>query len=131
MTNSERRITYMPQLVNPPGEALPDWKILTRFARALGFGTAFPYESAEEIFAEFALLTRGTACDYSGATYGRLKRGPLQWPCPAADHRGTERLYADLNFPGPTVARTSSRSSTRSRSSRPTETIRMSLPPAG
>ncbi|HEY3301958.1 MAG TPA: nitrate reductase [Candidatus Binatia bacterium] len=99
MTNSERRITYMPKLVDAPGEALPDWKILTRFARELGFEAAFPYESAEEIFAEFARLTRGTMCDYSGVTYDRLKKGPLQWPCPAEAHPGTERLYADFSFP--------------------------------
>jgi len=101
MTNSERRITYMPQLVDAPGEALPDWKILTRFAGALGFGAAFPYESAEEIFAEFTRLTSGTMCDYSGVTYDRLKKGPLQWPCPAEDHGGTERLYTDFKFPEP------------------------------
>ncbi|HEX9443695.1 MAG TPA: nitrate reductase [Candidatus Binatia bacterium] len=101
MTNSERRLTYMPQLAAPPGEALPDWKILTLFARALGFAEAFPYESAEEIFAEFARLTRGTGCDYSGVSHARLKaEGPLQWPCPARDHPGTERLYGDLHFPG-------------------------------
>jgi ferredoxin-nitrate reductase len=28
MTNSERRLTYMPKLAEPPGEALPDWKII-------------------------------------------------------------------------------------------------------
>jgi anaerobic selenocysteine-containing dehydrogenase len=27
--------------------------------------------------------------------------GPLQWPCPAPDHPGTERLYDDLHFPAP------------------------------
>ena len=101
MTNSERRLTYMPKLVEPPGEALPDWEILTLFARAMGFEDAFPYESSEEIFAEFARLTQGTGCDYSGVSYERLKKeGPLQWPCPAEDHPGTERLYGDLHFPG-------------------------------
>jgi ferredoxin-nitrate reductase len=100
MTNSERRITYMPKLVDPPGEALPDWKILTLFAREMGFEKSFPYESAEKIFAEFALLTRGTVCDYSGVTYDRLKNeGPLQWPCPSANHTGSESLYTDFSFP--------------------------------
>jgi anaerobic selenocysteine-containing dehydrogenase len=37
MTNSERRVTYMPKLAEPPGEALPDWQILTLFAREIGF----------------------------------------------------------------------------------------------
>ena len=32
-TNSERMIGYSPKLWNPPGEALPDWQILARFAQ--------------------------------------------------------------------------------------------------
>jgi len=99
MTNSERRITYMPKITEPLGEALPDWKILTLFARAIGFAEAFSYESSEEIFSEFAALTENTPCDCSGVSYERLKReGPLQWPCPKARHPGTERLYGDLRF---------------------------------
>ncbi len=102
MTNSERRITYMPPLAEPPGEALPDWKIMTLFAREMGFEKAFRYETAAEIFAEFARTTEGTLCDYSGASYERLKNeGPLQWPCPTPDHPGTERLYDDFHFPAP------------------------------
>jgi ferredoxin-nitrate reductase len=100
MTNSERRVTYVPKLAEPPGEALPDWKIIARFARELGFQEAFAYESSEQIFAEFAGLTSGTVCDCSGLSYQRLKRdGPLQWPCPAGDHAGTARLYSDFAFP--------------------------------
>jgi ferredoxin-nitrate reductase len=99
MTNSERRVTYMTKLTEPPGEALPDWQILTRFAHKMGFRKAFPYKSAEEIFAEYAKLTEGTVCDCSGMSYARLKNeGPLQWPCPGADHGGTERLYEDARF---------------------------------
>ena len=48
MTNSERRLTYLPKLVDPPGEALPDAVIVTRVARELGFKDAFPYESASD-----------------------------------------------------------------------------------
>jgi formate dehydrogenase alpha subunit len=98
MTNSERRITYMPKLADPPGETLPDWEIGVRFARELGLAEAFPYRSAEEVFQEFTRCTRGRFCDYSGASYARLKEGPLQWPCPTPDHAGTERLYTDRRF---------------------------------
>jgi anaerobic selenocysteine-containing dehydrogenase len=100
MTNSERRVTHIPKITEPPGEALPDWKILTRFARQMGFEGAFPYESPEEIFAEFVELTRGTVCDYSGLSYQRLKEeGPTQWPCPDGDRGGAPRLYTDGRFP--------------------------------
>lgn len=98
MTNSERRITYMPKLADPPGEALPDWEIGVRFARELGLAEAFPYRSAEEVFEEFARCTKGRVCDYSGVSYARLKEGPIQWPCPTPDHDGTERLYTDRRF---------------------------------
>jgi anaerobic selenocysteine-containing dehydrogenase len=99
MTSSERRLTYLPKLVDPPGEAWPDAQILTCFAREMGWKAAFPYETTAEIFAEFAALTAGTPCDYSGVTHERLRReGPLQWPVPAVDHPGTPRLYADRRF---------------------------------
>lgn len=100
MTNSERRLTYLPKLVEPPGEALPDAVIITRVARELGFKAAFPYESAAEIFDEFAALTSGTACDYAGASHARLvSEGPLQWPVPEPTHPGTPRRYPDRRFP--------------------------------
>ena len=101
MTNSERALTYLPRLVQPPGEALPDWQILTMFARELGLKEAFAFESAEEVFEEFKRFTRGRLMDISGVTYARLRRGAVQWPCPSPDHPGTPRLYTDRRFPTP------------------------------
>ncbi len=101
MTNSERTLTYLPRLVAPPGEALPDWQIITQFARELGLDGAFPFECAEEVFEEFKQLTKGRPMDITGVTYARLKRGPVQWPCSALDHPGTPRLYTDRCFPTP------------------------------
>jgi formate dehydrogenase alpha subunit len=101
MTNSERTLTYLPRLVDPPGEALPDWQILTRFAHQLGLAAAFPYSCAEEVFEEFKGLTAGRPMDITGVSYARLKRGPLQWPCPDAAHPGTPRLYTDRRFATP------------------------------
>ncbi len=90
MTNSERRLTYMPKLVEPPGEALPDWKIMSLFAYSMGFGANFMYETAADIFTEFAGLTAGRFCDLSGVSHERLQReGPIQWPCPKPRHGGT------------------------------------------
>jgi predicted molibdopterin-dependent oxidoreductase YjgC len=99
MTSSERRLTYLPRLVPPPGEALPDAEILTRVAAALGFKASFAYESAAEIFDEFAALTAGRPCDYSGLSHSRLRARPVQWPAPTPEHPGTARLYADGIFP--------------------------------
>ncbi|MCB0197224.1 MAG: molybdopterin-dependent oxidoreductase, partial [Anaerolineae bacterium] len=102
MTNSERRITYLEKMIDPPGEALPDWQIFTRFAQALGLAESFPYESAAEIFAEFVQLTQGRPCDYAGVSHARLQsEGPLQWPCPTPDHPGSARLYTGHQFNTP------------------------------
>ena len=99
MTNSERRVTHMPKLVEPPGEALPDWKIISLFAEALGFADAFAYKSTRQIFAEFAALTKNTLCDCSGMSYRKLKSTPLQWPYPRTLRTPTVRLYGDGVFP--------------------------------
>jgi len=100
MTNSERCLTYLPKLVDPPGEAWPDAVIVARVAAEMGFKHAFAYGDTGEIFAEFAALTAGRPCDYSGVSHARLASGgPLQWPVPADDHEGTPRLYTDGRFP--------------------------------
>lgn len=98
MTNSERRISYLPKLVDAPGEALCDSDIMIRLARKMGFEEAFSYTCAEEVFNEHRTLTRGTNIDISGLSYHRLKQGSVQWPCPSEDHPGTERLFADEKF---------------------------------
>ena len=90
-----------PRLVPPPGEALPDWQIMTQFAREMGLEEAFPFERAEEVFEEFKQLTKGRPMDITGVTYARLTGPPMQWPCPAFDHPGTPRLYTDRRFHTP------------------------------
>ena len=99
MTNSERRMTYMPKLVDPPGEALPDWQIIARFAGAMGFGEAFAYQSSKQIFTEYAELTKKRVCDCSGMSYRKLKSSPLQWPYPKSIRMPAARLYSDGIFP--------------------------------
>ena len=72
-TNSERTVSYSPKLFDPPGEALPDWQVLARFARTLGI-KGFDYGSAAEVWDEFIGLTAGRPCDLAGATSTRLRR---------------------------------------------------------
>ena len=98
MTNSERRISYLPKVIDPPAEALPDVEILWRFAQAMGF-EGFDYKNASEVYDEHCLLTKGTNIDISGLNYERLKNeGSFQWPVPHADHPGTPRLFTDAIF---------------------------------
>lgn len=98
MTNSERRISYLPKVVEAPGEALPDNEILIRFARRMGY-EGFEFHTIEEIYAEHCRLTKGTNIDISGLTYERLKAaGSVQWPVPSENHPGTPRLFEDKKF---------------------------------
>ncbi len=99
---SDRRIELVEKLVEPPGEAKPDYEIIWLVARAMGYGDQFPYTSPEEVFEEFKGMTRGRLCDMNGVTYERLRGrvGP-QLPCPDAGHPGTPRLFVDGRFPRP------------------------------
>jgi ferredoxin-nitrate reductase len=99
MTNSERRISYLNKVLDPPGEALPDIEILGRFAEKMGFGDGMKYKNASEIYAEHCALTKGTNIDISGLNYERLKeRGTIQWPYPENTSGGTPRLFSDNKF---------------------------------
>ncbi|MGP1991812.1 molybdopterin-dependent oxidoreductase [Zobellia laminariae] len=98
MTNSERRISYLPKVIDAPGEALPDAEILWRFAQAMGY-EGFDYKNAAEVYDEHCLLTKGTNIDITGLSHERLKNeGSFQWPVPHKTHPGTPRLFTDLNF---------------------------------
>ncbi|ENO84895.1 molybdopterin-dependent oxidoreductase, partial [Thauera linaloolentis] len=86
MINSERNLTLMQKAVDPPGQALPDWQIIARVACEMGFSDAFSHASAEEVFEEIKRFWNPrTGYDIRGATYGRLRETPLQWPCPPGD----------------------------------------------
>ena len=83
MVNSERNLTLFQQAVEPPGEAMPDWQIIARIACEMGFSDSFSYESADEVFEEIKRFGNpATGYDLRGASYDRLRRTPLQWPCP-------------------------------------------------
>lgn len=98
MTNSERRISYLPKAINPPGEALSDVEILIRFAKKMNFN-GFNFNTTEEVYKEYCQMTRGTNIDISYLNYNRLKNeGTFQWPVPDYGHPGTPRLFADKKF---------------------------------
>jgi anaerobic selenocysteine-containing dehydrogenase len=99
--NSERRVTLMEQVVPPPGEAKPDWWWVQSVARAMGFEQFARYNSAADIFDEFARSTAGRPNDQSALHHELLRqKGPQQWPCPALG-RPSERRYTDGQFPTP------------------------------
>jgi ferredoxin-nitrate reductase len=99
MTNSERRISYLNKIIEPPGEALPDAEIICRFARKMGYN-GFEFENAAAIYAEHARLTARTNIDISTLNYSILKESKnLQWPFKKkTGHKGTPRLFTDKVF---------------------------------
>lgn len=86
MVNSERNLTLVQGVLDPPGQALPDWQLIAKVACAMGFAEAFSYASSEEVFEELRQAWNPkTGWDLRGVTYQRLKATPVQWPAPTAD----------------------------------------------
>jgi len=102
-TNSERRVSKVNAAVEPPGEARSDFRIFLDLASALGCrDELFPgWTKPEDAFNEWARVSAGRLCDYSGMTYELIEgvRG-IQWPYPAGarDAASIRRLYEDGQF---------------------------------
>ncbi|TAK50155.1 MAG: nitrate reductase [Xanthobacteraceae bacterium] len=107
VTNSERRISRQRAFLPPPGRARPDWWIVSEVARRMGFGAAFAYTRAADIFREHAALSAfenngARAFDLSGlaglsdAAYDGLP--PVQWPVRETSKRGRARMFDDGAF---------------------------------
>ncbi len=95
-TNSERRVQLLHPVLPPPGEALPDWRIISeigrRFDEKMGVDRRDDYwdfESVETLFDELASATP----IYAGMSHARLVGEGLQWPCSDEDHTGTPILH--------------------------------------
>src|SRR5467141_2590320 len=89
VTNSERRISRQRAFLTPPGEAKPDWWIVSEVARRLGFGAAFDFGSAADVFREHAALSAFENDGRRDFDIGALKSlsdeafdamAPAQWP---------------------------------------------------
>ncbi len=87
----DRRVQKINQIIDPPGEAKPDWWIICQIAERMGHKAQFDFSSPGEIFEEI----RRCVPPYKGITYERLENtvGGIQWPCPAEDHPGTSTFF--------------------------------------
>ena len=106
VTNSERRISRQRAFLSAPGEARPDWWIMGEVARRLGFGAAFGFNSAADIFREHAALSAfenegardfdiGALQSLSDSDFDAM--APVQWPV----RQGSEpqaRFFAEGGF---------------------------------
>jgi assimilatory nitrate reductase catalytic subunit len=107
VTNSERRISRQRSFLPLPGEAKPDWWIVTQVAQRMGFGDAFGYASAADIFREHAGLSAfenggrrdfdiGAFADIDDAGFDAL--APFQWPRASGTSNEETRFFAEGAF---------------------------------
>jgi assimilatory nitrate reductase catalytic subunit len=107
VTNSERRISRQRPFLPLPGDAQPDWWIVTEVARRMGFSDGFGYRSAADIFREHAALSAfenggtrdfdiGALAAVSDAEFDALE--PVQWPARAGTPNSETRLFAAGGF---------------------------------
>jgi assimilatory nitrate reductase catalytic subunit len=107
VTNSERRVSRQRAFLPLPGEAQPDWWILSEVAHRLGFVEAFAYRTPADVFREHAALSAfenegqrhfdlGGLADIADADYDRLNA--VMWPLPESAERGEKRFFAAGGF---------------------------------
>jgi formate dehydrogenase major subunit len=92
-TNSERRVSRVRKVSEPPGISKPDWWIFKEIARRMGQDWAS--DSAQELWDnEISRL----APQLAGIKYSRLEGNGLQWPVPDVTHGGTTILHKEGCF---------------------------------
>ena len=107
VTNSERRISRQRAFLPPPGEAKPDWWMVSQVAHRMGYETEFAYESAADIFREHAALSAfenggtrdfdlGALSDIDDEAFDALD--PVHWPARHGQHPEDTRFFADGGF---------------------------------
>jgi NADH dehydrogenase/NADH:ubiquinone oxidoreductase subunit G len=102
--NTERRIQLAHQAIDPPGEALPDWRILSLVAKKMG-KTGFDYESAAQIHEEIAgLVDRFGTLDEPDVSNAPLRaKAAIDAPDHAASKEKGTRNGSDLSDEFPHV----------------------------
>jgi assimilatory nitrate reductase catalytic subunit len=107
VTNSERRISRQRAFLPVPGEAKPDWWIVSQVAKNLGFEKSFNYDSAAEIFREHAALSafeNGGTRDFDLGALAKISDDsfdtldPVVWPAREGEVAGDTRFFADGGF---------------------------------
>ncbi|MGV3633868.1 MAG: molybdopterin-dependent oxidoreductase [Pseudorhodoplanes sp.] len=107
VTNSERRISRQRSFLPLPGEAKPDWWIVTQVAQRMGFGDAFDFTSAADIFREHAALSafeNDGSRDFDIGAFAEIRErafdalAPFQWPQAGETSAGDTRFFAEGGF---------------------------------
>src|SRR6202045_2634037 len=103
VTNSERRISRQRAFLPRPGEAQPDWWIVSEVAQRLGFESAFAYRKPADVFREHAALSAfendgrrdfdlGGLAALADDDYDQLDS--VMWPVKAGVEPGEARFFS-------------------------------------
>ena len=107
VTNSERRVSRQRRFLPLPGEAKPDWWIVTQVAHRMGYADAFAYESAADVFREHAALSAfendgtrdfdlGALAAINDEAFDALT--PVTWPQRTGQSVENTRFFAEGGF---------------------------------
>ena len=107
VTNSERRISRQRAFLPALGESRDDWRQLCEVAKLMGFVQGFDFESAAQIFREYAALSAfenegrrdldlSELMSLSDEAYNALE--PIQWPVRKHNPKGTARFFEDKKY---------------------------------
>ncbi len=105
VTNSDRMISRQRAVLTPPGQARADWDILAAVGRRMGWAEAFSYESAAQIFREYANMSSLAVSfgkdfeiagfsDINDEDYDAMR--PTRWP--TASRKTDGRFFGDGQF---------------------------------
>ncbi len=72
--NGERRIRLYSAFYDPPGDAKPDWKIVSMFAKKMGF-SGYDWNEPNDVFEESCRFSRGGRTDYNVLRTVAMRRG--------------------------------------------------------
>jgi len=103
-TNTERRVNLIRNVCRPYGDSKTDLEIFNQIAKRFEQGRKMNFpESAEGVFDELKVLSKGRMLDYSGMSYDSIEQNRgLQWPCNEdSAPEGSQRLYTDGVFQYP------------------------------
>lgn len=110
--NAERRLRLYSGFAEPPGEAKPDWQIITLVAKKMGYD-GFDWKDSNDVFEEAAKVSRGQRYNYLALVEKAKSLGirahellrqlgttGIQTPVKVKDGelQGTARLHSDLTF---------------------------------
>ena len=95
ITNLEGRVLRRRALREPPPGVRTDLAVVAELTRRLGSPVAVAVDP-EETFAELRRASAGGPADYAGIDWTRIDaEDGVYWPCPAPEHPGTPRMFAE------------------------------------